>query len=162
MTLKQIYDTDKKVKIVIKADRGFMGNGKRAYRVLHIDDDLIERKIISRFLQMSEYYLFEVSSAVSLNEGMTILYRNQFDVVLLDMGLPDSYGIDTFLNIKSHFPHIPVIILTGQNEEDLGLSVIQSGAQDYLSKEQVTADFLVKTIIFAIERHKQLLAKEKQ
>jgi PAS domain S-box-containing protein len=80
------------------------------------------------------------------------LEQESFDVILLDLSLPDSQGIDTFLKIHRQAPAIPIIVLTGLDDETLALRAMQEGAQDYLVKGQVNGDLLVRSMRYAIER----------
>jgi PAS domain S-box-containing protein len=78
----------------------------------------------------------------------------RFDVILLDLSLPDSQGIDSFLNLRDRSDNIPIVVLTGLNDETLALSAMQQGAQDYLIKGQVDRNLLLRSIRYAIERER--------
>jgi PAS domain S-box-containing protein len=78
----------------------------------------------------------------------------RFDVILLDLSLPDSQGITSFLNLRDRFSHIPIVVLTGLDDETLALSAMQQGAQDYLIKGQVDSNLLLRSIRYAIERER--------
>src|SRR5207249_1986187 len=75
-----------------------------------------------------------------------------FDAVLLDLSLPDSHGLETFRRMRAGAPQAPIILLTGLDDETLGMQSVQEGAQDYLVKGQVTGQLLVRAIRYAIER----------
>ena len=75
-------------------------------------------------------------------------------MVLTDLGLPDSDGIDTFLEIHARNSRIPIIILTGMNDERIGINAVKQGAQDYLVKGQVDGKLLIRSIQYSIERKK--------
>ncbi|BBD62637.1 response regulator receiver sensor signal transduction histidine kinase [Nostoc sp. HK-01] len=103
------------------------------------------------------------------------LKQDKFDVVLLDLGLPDSVGIDTLKEYRAVVPDIPVVVLTGIDDEELAMQALAEGAQDYLVKDQITIQRLVRAIRYAIEREeilnklreseeisRQALAKEQQ
>ncbi|WP_427159895.1 response regulator [Aliinostoc sp. HNIBRCY26] len=77
---------------------------------------------------------------------------SDFDVILLDLSLPDSQGIETFIQAYNQAKTIPIIVLTGIDDENLALRAMQEGAQDYLVKGQVTGDLLVRSMRYAIER----------
>src|SRR5262249_45467525 len=76
------------------------------------------------------------------------------DVVLLDLGLPDSDGLDTFLELRRHAPALPVVVLTGLADETLGARAVQEGAQDYLVKGQVEGRVLARAVRYAVERRR--------
>ena len=83
------------------------------------------------------------------------------DVVLLDLNLPDSSGLETLSAVFETCEAIPVIVLTGVRDSDTGIEAISRGAQEYLVKDDVTSPLLVRTIAHAIERHQQLLERER-
>jgi PAS domain S-box-containing protein/diguanylate cyclase (GGDEF)-like protein len=86
-----------------------------------------------------------------------------FDVLLLDLGLPDSTGMDTFLRVYDKKPEIPTVVLTGLNDETLAAQLVNSGAQDYLVKGQFDTHFLVRTICYSIERkHSEKALRESE
>ena len=80
-----------------------------------------------------------------------------FDVVLLDLGLPDSKGLDTFMQIHAIVPYVPIIVLTGLQDRTLGITAVREGAQDYLVKGEVDDTILMKSIHYAIERNRLLV-----
>lgn len=93
-------------------------------------------------------------SPKSFGLGLKFLASQDVDVVLLDLGLPDSNGMETFAKLQTQFSHLPVVIMTGSNDEDLGVQAVQLGAQDYLVKGQVDSRLLRRTLVYAIERKK--------
>ncbi|MFP9193194.1 bacterio-opsin activator domain-containing protein [Natronosalvus vescus] len=84
------------------------------------------------------------------------------DVVLLDLNLPDSTGLETLSSVLEAAPEVPVIVLTGLQDSDTGIEAISRGAQEYLVKDEVTSPMLVRTLSHAIERHEQLLERERR
>ena len=76
------------------------------------------------------------------------------DLALLDLGLPDNRGVDGIVILAERFPALPVVVLTGSDDHDLGFSAVGAGAQDFLSKDQVTASVLLRSINYAIERQR--------
>jgi two-component system cell cycle sensor histidine kinase/response regulator CckA len=83
------------------------------------------------------------------------------DLVLLDLGLPDSTGLDTVRSVTGAAPSVPVVVLTGHDDEATGTAAVRSGAQDYLMKGQVRADLLCRTLRFALERQRAEAEREK-
>jgi len=81
---------------------------------------------------------------------------NNIDLILLDLNLPDSAGKMTFDTIRKLNDNIPVVLITGLLDKELSISLIKEGAQDYIFKQNLNSDLLVKTIHFAIERKKLL------
>ena len=101
---------------------------------------------------------FQLLSASRLAEGIELLAADAVDIVLLDLGLPDSQGMDSFYRLHASAPDIPVILLTGIQDERTAAMAVQAGAQDYLSKNEVNQALLVRALRYAIERQRSRLA----
>jgi PAS domain S-box-containing protein len=93
---------------------------------------------------------------------MKRLSTQAFDVVLLDLGLPDSSGIETFSRLHAQAQNVPVIVLTGFDDDEVGLKAVQSGAHDYLIKGQMSASVLRRCIRYAVERQRSLVELERR
>ena len=102
---------------------------------------------------------FNLTCAGRLTDAIRYLEKGEYGIVLMDLSLPDSEGFNTFISLRMHSPEVPIILLTGLNDEDLAVRVLQNGAQDYLIKGQVDGRLLSRSIRFAIERH-QVMQKE--
>lgn len=122
------------------------------YNVLVIEDNPGDYQIIMKLLKQSRRFKFNLSNANTLASGKKIISEHLFDVILLDLGLPDSQGLQTFLEINQKITGIPVIIVTGQIDEELAICAVQKGAQDYLVKGSITPEHLSRVIIYSIER----------
>jgi PAS domain S-box-containing protein len=124
-------------------------------RVLQVDDDEIDVRLVKRALAKSTRPAkFTVESASCLSEAINLFKTKQFDVVLLDLGLPDSNGIETVHSVCKVIPNTPIVVLTGLENEETGLEAIKSGASDYLVKGPAMENSLVRTALYAIERKK--------
>jgi PAS domain S-box-containing protein len=123
-------------------------------RVLQVDDDEIDLRLAKRALSKSTQSKFNVDTAGTMADAITKIKANQYDVVLLDLGLPDSTGIDTVKKVCQANPNVPIVVLTGLEDEQIGLSAIQNGAADYLVKGPAMENSLVRTALYAIERRK--------
>ncbi|MDR3578046.1 MAG: response regulator [Anaerolineaceae bacterium] len=125
-------------------------------RILLVEDTPIYVRLLQKFLINS---VFLLETAGSLHEGIEKTEKACFSLVLLDLGLPDSQGLNTLSNFKNRFPDIPVVILTGLEDEQLAAKSIQLGAQDYIVKgPYLTAGeagktLLLRSIQYSIERH---------
>ena len=97
---------------------------------------------------------FNLECVNRLSHGLERLGEGNFDVVLLDLALPDSKGLDTFFRVFDQVPRVPIIVLTATDDETLAVKAVQAGAQDYLVKGQVDHNLLVRSIHYAIERHR--------
>ena len=123
-----------------------------AIRVLLIEDNPGYSEVIRIMLEKVRDTRFEVMIVKQLSKGLQNLKERNMDVVLVDLNLPDSQGINTFDKVHVQAPDIPIIVLTVTNNDELALKAVQKGAQDYLVKEQVDAKLLVRAIRYAIER----------
>lgn len=121
-------------------------------KILLIEDNPADQEIIIINLEESNLIDYAVFTASSLKEGFQKLEEDVYDIVLLDLSLPDSKGEDTIHSILSHYPGQTLIILTGYEDEKLGLSSLKEGAQDFMVKKHINSYTLNKSIIYAIER----------
>jgi two-component system cell cycle sensor histidine kinase/response regulator CckA len=95
---------------------------------------------------------FEIEWVGGLGPALRRLSRKGIDVVLLDLGLPDSGGTDGVMRMAAQAPDVPVVVLTGLDDETVGLRAVQQGAQDYLVKDRVDGPLLDRSLRYAIER----------
>ena len=114
------------------------------------DDVVLIRKALAGAMKVP-YVLKQVDG---LSRGMERLAGGDIDVALLDLGLPDGRGLVTFSVLHKHSPDVPVIVLTGRDDEELAIEAVQKGAQDYLVKGKVDGGLLGRSIRYAIERQK--------
>jgi len=124
-------------------------------RALLIEDDALYARLISRLLALPhEVAAFEVEirTVPTLAEGLTVLSTTEIDVVLLDLTLPDSKVLDGLTRLQHVAPRLPIIILTGSDDEALALEAIRVGAQDYLLKTEADRAHLMRAMRYAIER----------
>jgi signal transduction histidine kinase len=125
---------------------------KKEIQVLLIEDNPGDVRLIREMLAESKLQLFSLAHSGSLSEGLDSLSNNTHDVVLLDIGLPDSSGLDSVLEIKTAAPVIPVIMLTGLDDEKTAVAALQLGVQDYLIKDRIDSNLLGRSIRYALER----------
>jgi len=121
-------------------------------KVLVIEDNHSHAQLICESLVGVPGGQFVLTLVVSLQEALRVLSAQPLDVVLLDLLLPDSHGLATFAAVRNHLPSVPVVVLTGVEDEALGLEAVRQGAQDYLVKGQVDGRMLARVIRYAIER----------
>jgi PAS domain S-box-containing protein len=128
---------------------------KKLIKVLLVEDDPVDRKVVERALAKTTSYhvRFNVDAVATMSEAAEGLRTKDYDVLLLDLNLPDSKGVDTVKEIRKINSGIPVIVLTGIVDEETGLETIKKGAEDYLVKGKFSGDELVRTIRYAIERN---------
>lgn len=125
---------------------------KDEIKVLIVEDNPADSRTMDELLTESEEAKFEVEVADRLSVALERLSTESVDVILLDLGLPDSHGLDTFSEMNSSSPRIPIIVLTGMDDHNLAIEAVRIGAQDYLVKGEVDCNRLVRSTLFAIER----------
>jgi sigma-B regulation protein RsbU (phosphoserine phosphatase) len=124
----------------------------RSIRVLLIEDNPGDARLIELMLREAESEAFELRRAERLEDGLRELGSDEIDIVLSDLSLPDSQGMETFRRLHSRAPHCPIIVLSGLNDANLALNAVHFGAQDYLIKGQVDGQLLARAMRYAIER----------
>src|SRR5579864_2977127 len=97
-----------------------------------------------------------------LDTALARLSSDHFDVVLLDLSLPDENGLATIVRVHAHAPNVPIVVLTGLDDEALAVKAVRSGAQDYLVKGRVDGDLLVRSMRYATERGRAVEALERR
>jgi DNA-binding response OmpR family regulator len=126
---------------------------KNDFNLLLVEDNEGDERLIRELLREQHLIRFNVDLASSLKESESKIPENKFDIILLDLGLPDSNGLETLFKFKALFPELAtIIILTGLNDTEVGLKAVNSGAQDYIIKGHVDSDKLLKSIIYSYER----------
>ncbi len=125
-------------------------------RVLLIDDDPLQSRVLGAYLANTAGPAFGLESVPCLTDGLARLAAGNVEVVLLDLGLPESSGVETFARAHSPFPGLPIVVLTGTQDEELGNLLVQAGAQDYLVKGQINGLLVRRTLRYAIERQRLL------
>lgn len=122
--------------------------------VLIVESSESDALIIGELLSMSIDYNYEIYHVISLSEAEEILNESDIDIILVNLFLPDSFGIHTFNDLFRAFPDIPFIILTEMEDDVVGKNAVQKGAQDFLVKSDIDKDTLNRSIAYAIERKK--------
>jgi PAS domain S-box-containing protein len=117
-------------------------------RVLLVEDNPGDADLIVELLPDK----CEVVVAARISEAREHAGAERFDILLLDLGLPDSNGLDTLRTMRLYAVELPIIVMTGNNDEQMGLAAIREGAQDYLIKGQIAQNLLVRSIKYAVER----------
>jgi signal transduction histidine kinase/ActR/RegA family two-component response regulator len=129
-------------------------------QIVIIEDNPGDARLIQEMIRENPIHNdpteFHFNNAERLGIGIDLLSSQGADLVLLDLNLPDSRGLESFLRIHAQFKEIPVIVLTGLQDEKMGLDAVKAGAQDYLIKDQIDGRLLVRTILFSIERQELL------
>ncbi|BAY76961.1 response regulator receiver sensor signal transduction histidine kinase [Nostoc linckia NIES-25] len=125
-------------------------------KILLIEDNLASARLLQEFLMQAQLQEFTLVHVKRLGEALEELSKCNYDVILLDLTLPDSQGLSSLPPLIGQAPSVPIVVLTNTNDEKLAIEAVRQGAQDYLVKRQVNVDVLVRSLRYAIER-KQVL-----
>ena len=128
--------------------------------MLLIEDNPGDVRLIREMLAEAATADIGIESAESLSAGLDLLTAGGFDVVLLDLGLPDSQGLATLGRLYARVPDIAIVVLTGHGDEAVAIEAVKQGAQDYLVKGEVDEKLLVRSIHYAVERRRLLAELE--
>lgn len=128
----------------------------RNIQVVLIEDDPEDQMLLMNMMAKPGWpsLKFTLLCADDLRSGLDLIGQNPVEVVLLDLMLPDSQGIETVRRLRAKVPDVPVVVLTGMSDDELGLEALQNGAQDYQSKGRLDEHSLKRTLSYAVERHR--------
>ena len=125
-------------------------------KVLLVEDNAGDARLMREMLADSDTTQFDVTHVNRLDEGLRQLESSDFNLMLLDLWLPDGEGLDTVARALAAVSNAPIVVMTSHDDEALAVKAVQSGAQDYLVKGQADTRGLVRTIRHAVERHRML------
>lgn len=121
-------------------------------KVLLIEDNPGDVRLIQEILVMKSQAEYQLECADRLSTGLEHLVKGEIDVVLLDLSLPDSQGLDTLSKVRARAPAVPIVVVTGLDDEALALQAVRQGAQDYLVKGDIDSKILWRVMRYAMER----------
>src|ERR1700727_3163940 len=127
---------------------------EKALQVLLVEDNAGDVRLLREMFSKERPGSFELSHCLRMGEAERHLSKGGVDIVLLDMGLPDGHGLDTVRRAHAAAPGVPMIVLTGLDDEALAAEAMKEGAQDYLIKGQIENRALPRALRHAIERHR--------
>jgi diguanylate cyclase (GGDEF)-like protein len=122
--------------------------------VLLVEDNPVDARMVQEALTGSVRVRFRVQTADRLTAALARVAKEPFDVIILDLTLPDGWGLDTFVKLHAVAGDLPIVVLTGLDDETLGVMAVQQGAQEYLVKSQVTDTLIVRSVRYAVQRHR--------
>jgi signal transduction histidine kinase len=123
--------------------------------ILLVEDNVGDARLVQEALKQSMPEAFKLHHVVRVREAMHFLRQHRsVDVILSDISLPDAQGSETFQLLRKAAANVPVLFMTGSGDADLAIDALQKGAQDYLVKGEFSSEFLVRVILYAIERKK--------
>lgn len=126
---------------------------ENSVNILLIEDNLAEARLLQEYLRVAKSMQFTVVHVKRLTAGLDLLATDSvFDVILLDLTLPDSTGLASLSPLSKQAPSLPIVVLTNRDDDELATQAVRGGAQDYLVKRQVNTELLVRSLQYAIER----------
>ena len=128
--------------------------------LLLIENNILDAQLIIKILNNITDLKFRIHHYKTIYSAIKILEQNNFDIIILDLFLPDSYGLNSLYQIKLFAPETPIIILTSIDNKKNALKALSQGAQDYLIKERLHKDLLLRSILYAIKRNQLRLEIE--
>jgi diguanylate cyclase (GGDEF)-like protein len=131
-------------------------------KVLLIEDNPGDARLIREMLAEDPGAPFALLCAERLAAGLELLGKEAPALVLLDLSLPDSLGLETFARVYAHSPGVPIIVLTGNDDQTVALSAVKGGAQDYLVKSRLERELLLRSMQYSIERKRYQVQLEHQ
>jgi diguanylate cyclase (GGDEF)-like protein len=132
------------------------------HQVLLIEDNPGDARLIREMIAEDPDVPFTVHCEDRLSRGLEWLSAGKTGLVLLDLSLPDSFGLETFATVYAHSPTVPIIVLTGNDDQNVALSAVKSGAQDYLIKGRLDRELLLRSMQYSIERKRYQVQLEHQ
>jgi len=122
--------------------------------ILLIEDSPADARLLRELVARAEGAEFDVECADRLSKGLERLAQGGIDVALVDLSLPDSWGLDTFARAHAQAPDVPIVVLTGFDDKVIAIRAMQEGAQDYLVKGEVDSRALERAIRGALQRRR--------
>ena len=134
--------------------------GRDTIRLLIVEDSYEYAQMLKTVLLAEETVNFDITHCENLHEALNYLHQGDFETILLDLSLPDSLGLDTFLVIHDEAPEIPVVVITALDDASVAIRAVRHGAQDYLVKGDLDVSNLVRSLRYAVERQHTLMMIE--
>ncbi len=130
-------------------------------RILLVEDNSGDVRLLRVYLADAGASRFELTHAEALTEALARLKGAAFDVVLLDLSLPDSSGLETVERVRAAAPTLPIVVLSGLDDEETAVEAVKHGAQDYLVKGRIDSALLIRAMRYAIERMRIVIELER-
>jgi two-component system, cell cycle sensor histidine kinase and response regulator CckA len=121
-------------------------------KILLVEDNPEDAALVSEMLCDTKTVRFDVMQVDRLGKAFQSLNNEHYEIILLDLSLPDCSGLDTFLKLYAEKPHVPIVVMSGYGDEEMAVEALHKGAQDYLVKGQVDTALLTRAVRYAIER----------
>ena len=134
---------------------------KQKITVLILEDNLDDFLLLKDVLESSEEIEAKIFHETRLQHAISVAKNIVIDVAIIDLSLPDSLGLNTYISFHEKYPSMPTIIMTGAKDHEMAFVAVQKGAQDYLFKGEPSSTAIIRTIRYAIERQR-LMTEIKQ
>ncbi len=131
-------------------------------RMLLVEDSEHDAEFIAMMFQRVREIVVDIDRVASLSDAVEACHRKRYDIVLLDLGLPDSTGMESVARLRVCSPNTPIVVLTGDDRSSTGMAAIEAGAQDYLTKQHVVAGLLTRMVRHSIKRHNRLIQAQSE
>jgi diguanylate cyclase (GGDEF)-like protein len=129
---------------------------QRATSLILVEDDDLAAQRLFDVLSRPEGARFEITRVQRIEDALVKLQHESFDVMLIDLSIHEGYGLDSLLRARAAVLSVPIVVLTYQKDEALAMKAARAGAQDYLTKGEVTPELISRTLLHAVERHRML------
>lgn len=134
----------------------------RPIRLLLVEDNPGDVRLFAETIKEARAFQFELAHRDSVDQALAFLAQNSPDMIVLDLGLPDAGGVEAVRNIQRAATDVPLVVLTGLDDEASAVQALHAGAQDYLVKGQMSTSLLVRALRYAFERHGMQMALRKE
>jgi len=124
------------------------------FRVLVLEDNPGDLRLLREMVADAGDMRFRLNAVSRLMEALEVLDSEPYDLILADLNVPDSSGLETFQSLQERAPDTPVILVTGNTDEPTALAAVANGAQDYLVKDGLDARVLTRAMMYAVERNR--------
>lgn len=134
----------------------------RPIRLLLVEDNPGDARLFAETIKEARAFQFEVSHRACVDHALAFLAESKPDMIVLDLGLPDAGGVEAVRKVQLAAPAVPLVVLTGLDDEASAIQALHAGAQDYLIKGQMSTSLLVRALRYAFERHGLQMALRKE
>lgn len=134
----------------------------RRIRLLLVEDNPGDVRLFAETIKEARAFQFELEHRDTIDKALAFLSASCPDMIVLDLGLPDGGGVDAIQRVQRAAPSVPLVVLTGLDDEAAAIEALHAGAQDYLIKGQMSTSLLIRALRYAFERHGMQMALRKE
>jgi diguanylate cyclase (GGDEF)-like protein len=131
-------------------------------RLLLVEDNAGDAVLFRETIKEARAFQFEVTHRTCVDQALVFLAQQRPDMIVLDLGLPDAGGVEAVRKVQLAAPAVPLVVLTGLDDEASAIQALHAGAQDYLIKGQLSTSSLLRALRYALERHGMQMALRKE